>query len=82
MVPETDFTLEYWMTLTMEPIPGDDEPSSYRREIQRYWMAKMWEYVPKVVQGMEARGELVTKMRYLYNGLILKVDFVFCSYRT
>jgi hypothetical protein len=55
MVPETDYTLEYWMTLTIQPIPEGSEPSAYRQEIQRLWMTKLWEYAPKVVQGMSGR---------------------------
>jgi hypothetical protein len=77
-VPD-NYVLEYWMNVTLQPVPGDDEPFTYHRELQAIWLERLRDTVPMVAQKLGAAGDFVTKMIYLYNRLriwfVPKVNF-------
>jgi hypothetical protein len=41
--PEERRNIEYWMTLTLQPVPDDDDPSIYLRVLKEMWMQRLRE---------------------------------------
>jgi hypothetical protein len=37
LFPEVNHMIEYWMLITLQPVPGDDDPLTYHRELHRIW---------------------------------------------
>jgi hypothetical protein len=41
--PEVKRNIVYWMTLTLQPVPGDDDPTIYHRVLKEMWMQRLRE---------------------------------------
>jgi hypothetical protein len=60
---------EYWMTITLHPIPDDSNPESYPKELQDQALQRLGEISPGVAQQLADMNEFWVITRYLYNGL-------------
>jgi hypothetical protein len=69
-LPETNWKIEYWMSLTLQAVPGDDDPSIYPRILKEMWMQRLREISNGVAQMLETfRDDFGMVTRYLYNNL-------------
>jgi hypothetical protein len=70
LFPEVKRMIEYWMTITLQPVPGDDDPTIYLRVLKEAWMERLREISNGVAQMSEGLGDnFGVRVRYLYNGL-------------
>jgi hypothetical protein len=73
--PETTRTIEYWMNIVLQPVPGDEDPTIYLLVLKEAWMERLREISNGVAQNLETLGnDFGTQLRYLYN--CLRVWFV------
>jgi hypothetical protein len=70
LFPEENFTIEYWMNLTLQPVPGDDDPLTCLRILKEMWMQRLRGISPGVAEKLETLGDdFGAKVRYPYTGL-------------
>jgi hypothetical protein len=70
LFPDARFKIEYWMTVTLQPVPGDDDPTMYHRVLQELWMERLRGISNGVAQNLETLGDdFGVRVRYLYNSL-------------
>jgi hypothetical protein len=55
--PETNYKIEYWMTITLQPVPGDDAPMTYHRILKELWMERTREISQGVEQCLASLGD-------------------------
>jgi hypothetical protein len=60
---------EYWMKMSLQPIPDDSNPESYPKESQNQALQRLSEISPRVAQQLADMNEFWVITRYLYNGL-------------
>jgi hypothetical protein len=70
LVPETKHTIDFWMDLTLQPQPGDEEVTTYPLALKELWLEKLRQMSPTVARNLETLGnDFGMKIRYLYNNL-------------
>jgi hypothetical protein len=69
LIPNIGWMVEYWMTITLQPIPDDSDPESYPKELQDQALHRLSEISPGVAQQLADMNEFWVITRYLYNGL-------------
>jgi hypothetical protein len=70
LFPGTPLTIEYWMMITLQPVPGDEDPLTYHRILKEMWMQRLREISPGVSQSLAMLGDdFGVKVRYLGNNL-------------
>jgi hypothetical protein len=70
LVPETNHSIEYWMDLTLQPLPDDEEGTTYPLALKEPWLEKLRDISPTVAQNLETLGnDFGMRVRYLYNNL-------------
>jgi hypothetical protein len=70
LFPEVNHATEYWMNLTLQPVPEDDDPLTYLRVLKEMWMPRLRGISPGVAQKLETLGDdFGARVRYLCNGL-------------
>jgi hypothetical protein len=70
LFPEANYTIEYWMNITLQPVPGDDDPITYHRVLKELWMDRLRGISQGVAQALASLGDdFGVRARYLYNSL-------------
>jgi hypothetical protein len=70
LVPVVNYTIEYWMTITLQPEPGDEDPLIYHRVLKEIWIQRLRGISQGVAQSLETlEDDFGVKMRYLFNSL-------------
>jgi hypothetical protein len=70
LVPNAGWLVEYWVTINLQPIPGDSDPQTYSREVQRLAFQRLREISDGIAQKMEEwEDDFRIITRYLYNNL-------------
>jgi hypothetical protein len=70
LVPNAGWIVEYWLTASLQPIPGDADPEIYPRELQNLAFQRLREISNGVAQKMaDLEDDFWVITRYLYNNL-------------
>jgi hypothetical protein len=69
LIPNIGWMAEYWMKISLQPIPDDSNPESYPKELQDQALHRLSEISPGVAQKLADMDEFWVITRYLYNGL-------------
>jgi hypothetical protein len=48
--PESRRDIQYWMSIKLQPVPGDEDPSIYLRVLKEMWMERLREISNGVAQ--------------------------------
>jgi hypothetical protein len=70
LLPEANYTVEYWMSITLQPVPGDDDPTTYHRILKELWMERLRGISQGLAQGLASMSDdFRVRVRYIFNGL-------------
>jgi hypothetical protein len=65
-----NYTAEYWMNLTLDPLPDDDDGRAYAEVLRQLWLEKLREPSPRIVAECDNLGQDFSyKVRYQGNAL-------------
>jgi hypothetical protein len=68
--PDTNFKIEYWMNIMLQPVEGDEEPTIYLRVLKELWMERLREVSEGIAVNLASLGhDFGKRMRYLCNSL-------------
>jgi hypothetical protein len=75
-----NFQIEYWFNLFLQPLPDDEDPSTYQLALQALWFERLQELAPATAEQVQRAGitKFQFRMRYVGNGL--KVWFAPADY--
>jgi hypothetical protein len=70
LFPEVNHTIEYWMNITLQPVPDDEDPLTYHRVLKELWMDRLRGISKGVAQSLATFGDdFGVSVRYLHNSL-------------
>jgi hypothetical protein len=70
LVPDEKYTLEFWMKLTLQPLPGDEDMALYPQQLKELWLEKLRTTSQTIAVNLETVGnDFRMRFRYLYNRL-------------
>jgi hypothetical protein len=69
-LPIDNYPTEYWMNLTLDPLPEDDDGRAYAEVLRQLWLEKLRELSPRIAAECDNLGQDFSfKMRYQGNAL-------------
>jgi hypothetical protein len=70
MIPGETHTIEYWMPIVLQPVPDDDDPTTYPRVLKELWMERLRRISPGVTQKLASLGDdFGFRLKYVFNRL-------------
>jgi hypothetical protein len=70
LIPTERLKIEYWMNITLQPVPEVDDPTIYLRVIQALWLERLREVSRGLAQSIETLGDNFRyQIRYVFNGI-------------
>jgi hypothetical protein len=69
MFPNEDWKIEYWMNLTLQAIPDDQDPATYPSILRDMCIQRLSGVSQGIAQILESVDNFRMESRYLYNGL-------------
>jgi hypothetical protein len=63
-------TVEFWLNLTLDPLPDDEDPTTYPQALQVLWLRRLYELYRQIAVNCASIGQNCShKMRYIGNSL-------------
>jgi hypothetical protein len=70
LIPTERLKIEYWMSIALQPVPGDEDPTAYLRVIQALWLERLRKVSKGLAQSIETLGDNFRyQIRCVFNGV-------------
>jgi hypothetical protein len=70
LFPGDNLKTEYWMSIELQPVPGDDDPMTYFPILKHMWTDRLRKISPGVAWKVDNLGEeFRIQTKYIHNGL-------------
>jgi hypothetical protein len=69
LIPTEKMKIQYWMSVTLQPVPEDEDPTTYRKLIKETWLERLREVSKGLAQSTETLGDdFGYQIIYVFNG--------------
>jgi hypothetical protein len=70
LIPTERLKIEYWMKITLQPIPDDSDPTTYPKALKEIWLERLREISEGLAQNIEGLGDdWRYQVRYVFSGI-------------
>jgi hypothetical protein len=70
LIPTEKMKIEYWMNVTLQPVPDDEDPTTYPKIIKELWLERLRQVSKGLAQNTEMLGDnFGYQMRSVFNSV-------------